>query len=203
MKYFLDTEFHEDGKTIDLLSIGIVAEDGREFYAVNADFDWDRVVAPVTQEAWERTAWLRDNVMPYVRREEGRPRSFIRSDIEAFIWAKPCLGEHKPELWGYYADYDWVAFCQLWGRMIDLPDWLPKFCRDIKQVAVDLGNPQLPTQVSNEHHALADARWNKQAYEFLLQHKHQLEQQAKHERFSPLFEPRFPERLEFGGQSRP
>lgn len=33
MKYFLDTEFHEDGKTIDLISIGIVAEDGREYYA--------------------------------------------------------------------------------------------------------------------------------------------------------------------------
>ncbi len=30
MRYFLDTEFYEDGKTIDLISIGIVAEDGRE-----------------------------------------------------------------------------------------------------------------------------------------------------------------------------
>ena len=29
MKYWLDTEFMEDGKTIDLLSIGIVREDGR------------------------------------------------------------------------------------------------------------------------------------------------------------------------------
>jgi hypothetical protein len=30
MRYWLDTEFIEDGKTIDLISIGIVAEDGRE-----------------------------------------------------------------------------------------------------------------------------------------------------------------------------
>jgi hypothetical protein len=29
MKYFYGTEFIEDGKTIDLISIGIVAEDGR------------------------------------------------------------------------------------------------------------------------------------------------------------------------------
>ena len=35
VKYFFDTEFYEDGKTIDLISIGIVAEDGREFYAVS------------------------------------------------------------------------------------------------------------------------------------------------------------------------
>ena len=34
MRYFYDTEFLEDGETIDLISIGIVAEDGREYYAV-------------------------------------------------------------------------------------------------------------------------------------------------------------------------
>lgn len=32
MKYFIDTEFVDDGHTIDLISIGIVAEDGRELY---------------------------------------------------------------------------------------------------------------------------------------------------------------------------
>lgn len=32
-RYFYDTEFIEDGKTIDLISIGVVCEDGREFYA--------------------------------------------------------------------------------------------------------------------------------------------------------------------------
>lgn len=39
MRYWFDTEFIEDGKTIDLLSIGIVAEDGREFYAENVEAD--------------------------------------------------------------------------------------------------------------------------------------------------------------------
>ena len=34
MRIFYDTEFLEDGKTIDLISIGMVAEDGREYYAV-------------------------------------------------------------------------------------------------------------------------------------------------------------------------
>ncbi|HVX56933.1 MAG TPA: hypothetical protein VHA37_04325 [Candidatus Saccharimonadales bacterium] len=37
MKYFLDTEFIEDGKTIDLISVGIAAEDGRTLYLQNAD----------------------------------------------------------------------------------------------------------------------------------------------------------------------
>lgn len=42
MKYFYDTEFIEDGHTIDLISIGIVAEDGRMYYAVSTEFDASR-----------------------------------------------------------------------------------------------------------------------------------------------------------------
>ncbi len=34
MKIFYDAEFIEDGVTIDLISIAMVAEDGRELYAV-------------------------------------------------------------------------------------------------------------------------------------------------------------------------
>ncbi|MBA3574969.1 MAG: 3'-5' exoribonuclease, partial [Pseudonocardiales bacterium] len=33
MRFFYDCEFIEDGLTIDLVSIGVVDEDGREFYA--------------------------------------------------------------------------------------------------------------------------------------------------------------------------
>jgi len=41
------------------------------------------------------------------------------------------------------------------------------YCRDIKQMADDRGNPQLPKEGKDEHHALADARWNRRAWEFL------------------------------------
>ena len=30
MRYFYDTEFIDDGRTIDLISIGVAAEDGRD-----------------------------------------------------------------------------------------------------------------------------------------------------------------------------
>ena len=52
MKYFLDTEFIEGfhkplfGKKrhfIDLISIGIVCEDGREYYAVSNEFNSGRL----------------------------------------------------------------------------------------------------------------------------------------------------------------
>lgn len=57
MRYWYDTEFHEDGHTVDLISIGIVAEDGREYYAVNHDADWDRV---------KKNEWLCENVVPHL-----------------------------------------------------------------------------------------------------------------------------------------
>jgi hypothetical protein len=42
MKYWMDTEFIERPYTIDLISIGLVAEDGREFYAESSEVDWTK-----------------------------------------------------------------------------------------------------------------------------------------------------------------
>ena len=42
MKYWIDTEFIERPYTIDLISIGMVAEDGREFYAESSEVDWSK-----------------------------------------------------------------------------------------------------------------------------------------------------------------
>ena len=41
VRFFYDCEFIEDGTTIELVSIGVVDEDGREFYAVSTEFDPD------------------------------------------------------------------------------------------------------------------------------------------------------------------
>jgi len=39
VKYFIDTEFIDCEQVIDLISLGVVAEDGREFYAISTEFD--------------------------------------------------------------------------------------------------------------------------------------------------------------------
>ena len=51
-RYFYDCEFIEDGRIIDLVSIGVVDENGREFYAISTEFD-DRAAVP----------WVRRNVL--------------------------------------------------------------------------------------------------------------------------------------------
>ena len=148
LRIWFDTEFIEDGKTIELLSIGMVREDGATYYAESAQADHSRA-----------DDWVKANVLVNLTGET-KPRAQIAKDIVAFAGK-------SPEFWAYYADYDWVVLCQLYGRMIDLPKGFPMFCMDIKQRAMDKGNPQLPKQTGTAHNALADAWWNKDAWEFL------------------------------------
>ena len=79
----------------------------------------------------------------------------------------------NPELWGYYADYDHVLFSQIFGVMVALPPGFPMYTLDIiqevKMRQIREGRKlRLPSQGKGEHNALADARWNKLAWEFLF-----------------------------------
>lgn len=160
MRYWFDTEFIERGPEypIRLLSIGIVAEDGREFYAEAAhasaliSLDFDNF----------GDSWLRDNVLPHLR---GGRSELRRADMSEAIRSFCGPSEFgKPEFWAYYADYDWVVLCQIFGRMIDLPkDW-PMYCRDLKQL-LDEKNIRVAKQdETQEHSAINDARWVRYAW---------------------------------------
>ena len=157
MRYFLDTEFIERGyeDKIQLVSIGIVAEDGRKYYAIASD-------------GWEArpTDWVWDNVLPHLG--DGRRLSRAQIAQEVFFFCNAGFPPY-PEFWGYYCDYDWVLFCGLFGRMVDLPKKWPMYCNDVKQLAHMLGNPRLPKQTTEEHNALADAEDIKAKFEFLTQ----------------------------------
>jgi len=148
MRIWFDTEFIEDGKTIDLLSIGMVREDGWRYYA-----------EPIGTDLSRASPWVVKNVLPHLSGTK-IPRAQIASEIKAFV------GD-KPEFWAYYADYDWVVLCQIFGTMMDLPIGWPMYCRDVKQLCDGLGNPKLPPNRGTEHNALADAKWAQEAWIFL------------------------------------
>lgn len=160
MKVFFDTEFIEDGKTIDLISIGLVCEDGIAYYAISSECDLNKA-----------SPWVQKNVLPYLNygnvvNADPIPRAVIASEIVRLV------GD-KPEFWAYYADYDWVALCQLFGTMMDLPKGWPMYCRDVKQLCDSLGNPKLPKQIGGTHNALEDAKWARDAWKFLTsRHAH-------------------------------
>lgn len=178
---YYDTEFLEDGKTIELISIGLVAEDGREYYAVSADLAALSWRGRKLRRRIRQHSWLMANVVPHLPKAYGdrrlsMPRSWlfdyaspyvksrrqIADDVTAFIRATP-----DPELWAWYGAYDHIALCQLFGRMIDLPGGVPMWTNDLKQECARLGNPKMPEQSVGEHNALADARHNRVMAEFL------------------------------------
>jgi len=78
-----------------------------------------------------------------------------------------------PRFYGYYADYDWVLFAWMFGRMVDLPKEFPFHCIDIKQMMdaegvkrSDKGFPQIDK--SKHHNALSDAVWHMDMYNFVM-----------------------------------
>jgi len=208
MRYFLDTEFMERGRNypIDLISIALVCEDGREYYGLNRDCDLSKAndfvkqkVIPklpkknlnifdsprIRQESllWKPFSTIREEVaeftrcykkVDYVRDNplllSGKLDKFLINNVPRLARKKvtyTCRDEGKPEFWGWYADYDWVIFAQMFGTMMDLPKGFPMYCNDLKQYCNSLGNPDLPSKPKDEHSALADARWNMKAYQFL------------------------------------
>jgi hypothetical protein len=243
MNYYLDTEFIEDfhkplfGRRrhfIDLISIGIVAEDGRQYFAVSNEFDlkyvWNKYDIKWTAEFGSepyREYWLRDNVLKplwiFLRkqisggmkqhtscwesftyshlreliRHFGKSNKRIAKDIELFTAEGAYLEypeavshpvpqaneKYPPTFYGYYADYDWVLFCSLFGRMLDLPKGYPMYCHDLKQMMDNLSltkqwkDDSVPGD--NEHHALADAHWNKKLHQALINTQNKQQQTPK------------------------
>lgn len=41
---------------------------------------------------------------------------------------------NPPVFYTFYGSYDWVAFCSLFGKMIDLPNGFPMYTKDLKQI---------------------------------------------------------------------
>lgn len=115
----------------------------------------------------------------------GKTNKQISEEIKDFVYSKEdvlynhedCKTNHIGEVrsniqfYGYYCDYDWVVFCWLFGKMIDLPKGFPMFAFDIQQQIEEykINKEQLLKEVPQIscHNALQDAIWNKNAYNWI------------------------------------
>lgn len=189
MRYFFDTEFIENGHTIDLISIGIVCEDERTYYAINQDCDFSKaddwvaknVLEPIglSKSGWTETP---DMMSPRIKEQylACKSKEEIKHEVAWFIKSPEIEIDGKyieqnvydfelknaPEFWADYAAYDWVVFCQLFGKMIDLPKSFPMYCNDIQQ---EFTRRKERIEISNswEHNALSDAICVKQMWQIL------------------------------------
>lgn len=179
MKHWYDAEFIEDGKTIDLVSIGIVAEDGREFYAVSSEFNVNKLL---------KRTWLKDNVWPTLPQETHEyhsecdtcqtgivhlaPHKDVWTRVEIAFGVRQFLTgdlshDAEADLWGWFPSYDHVVLCQLWGTMMDKPHGIPARTNCVQQEAQRLDiEGLLPEPPPGQHNALVDARYHRTLWEF-------------------------------------
>jgi hypothetical protein len=176
MRVYHDWEFLEDGSTIKPISVGMVREDGKELY-------YEFLSAPASDIL--RHEWLNANVVPQlsagwntamVTQEANaivKGNLTIQTKVYDFLYeayrADPVRGT---ELWGWYSSYDHVCLAQLFGKMINLPHFIPMWTNDLRQEFYRLGDP-LPysNQVEGVHNALEDAKFIMKQHEWLLEYE--------------------------------
>ncbi len=152
MDFFVNTEYIDLDRSIDLISLGLVGADGREFYAISTEFEpaqaneFVRTVVLPLLEPRDHPAWM--------------SRTAMGSALCAFI------GDQEPRFWSWAAaPWDWMGMAQLFPLEERVPDRWRYTAYDVSLFADVAGlrlNPvdaRLPQPPNDVHHALADARW--------------------------------------------
>jgi hypothetical protein len=178
---YYDWEFYDDGQTIEPVSIGVVDEDGDQYYAVFEGAPMRKMLAH---------PFHRDHIVPYLPTKLVHPHPDsanvsprialdgshpdvksglqIRDEVLKFM----TKDGRMPRLWAYFASYDHVTLAQLWGPMVNMPSLLPKRTNDLAQemerLGLDIGD--MPDQEGRLHKAIDDAIWNRQAHQFLIEY---------------------------------
>jgi hypothetical protein len=150
MLIFLDTEFTSFDHP-ELISMGLVGEDGREFYAERTDYQRDAC-----------SDFVLETVLPLLGRVPGAAcsRSELTDRVRDWFGQLP---EPATVVFDYEADWQLLVDAMLGRPIQKLPD---NFCADKLHLGVSAITHQIFEQALNStytnewplHHALADAR---------------------------------------------
>lgn len=169
MKVFFDTEFTGLHKNTTLISIGLIAEDGRKFYAEFNDYDKSQI-----------DGWLQENVIENLRFDD-RPdwefdpwfhwgdTTFVKNALQKWL-----AQFDKVEMWSDCLAYDWVLFNNIFGHAFSIPDnvyYIPfDICTlfKIKGIDTDISREKFSGFEGDKHNSLYDAEVIKACYEKLV-----------------------------------
>lgn len=179
-RIYFDTEFTGLHQNTTLISLGMVSECGKEFYAEFTDYDNSQV-----------DDWLQKNVIDKLTLQHperqlveylaiGNQESVLGRKESVRKYLEKWLSQFEQiEIWSDCLSYDWVLFCQLWGHAFNIPKniyYIPfDICTTFKEKGVDpdinreiyaFGRPDLTEH--EKHNALWDARVIKACCEKLL-----------------------------------
>lgn len=132
MKIFFDTEFTGLFKDTQLISIGLVSEDNREFYAEITDFDKDKVDNWIIENVLANTVEYGNVNVLDICESENDYYVGTKSDIANYLreWL---MQFDEVELVSDVCHFDMVLFIDLFGTAFDLPQNVCPSCHDINQ----------------------------------------------------------------------
>ena len=128
MKIRFDTEFTGLRKDTTLISIGLVAEDGKSFYGVFTDYNRELC-----------DDWIKENVIgnlylaenlyfPHLMRVEGTREVINKAITKWLLYFKTDI-----QLVSDVCHYDMSLFIDIFGTAFDLPECVSPVCHDINQ----------------------------------------------------------------------
>ncbi len=171
-KIFFDTEFTGIHKNTTLISIGIVSDCGKSFYAEFTDYDKSQI-----------DDFLTKNVLPKLHLEE-KFSSKLGGDILQVKGSKQEIKKHleewlikfeKVQMVADVLAYDWVLFCDIFGTAFDVPKNIHYIPIDIstifyqRGIDVDIDRHKyigVSDKLKNlfSHNSLSDAHLTKECY---------------------------------------
>lgn len=136
MKIFFDTEFTGLHKNTTLISIGLVDENNRTFYAEFSDYNETQC-----------DEWIRENVIKHLKwSKEGPIENFMNQSLDfnktEVYGTKECIRDcigvwlsayDEVELVSDCCHYDMVLFIDIFGSAFDIPKNVNPACHDINQ----------------------------------------------------------------------
>jgi len=183
-KIFLDMEFTGLHKLTTPVSIALVSENGREYYAEFTDYDKLQVDDFIAQMVIKNLT-----LDEYVFERDYDPNAksvlvkgdsdLIRQTLEKWLEQ---FKDDGVEIWGDVPTYDWVLFASIFGSALDIPSHVYYIPLDISTVMRTCGvdpdvnreefayNGAIPKEVdSGKHNALTDAKTMIECYKRLLE----------------------------------
>lgn len=135
-KLFIDLEFTGLHQATTPISLGIISECGKTFYAEFTDYDRTQL-----------NDWLDENIIPNTWVAINEPITSMGEVINESRWAdkhvfgssdyiKPFLEEWLSQfesivIWSDCLAYDWVLFNQIWGHAFSIPENIYYIAMDI------------------------------------------------------------------------
>jgi len=163
-KIFFDTEFTGLHQNTTLISIGLVSECGKTFYAEFTDYDKTQV-----------DEWLQNNVINNLNIPDDDgiqllntfkgDKEYIKEKLE--VWLSQF---EQIEMWSDCLSYDWVLFNQIWGHAFNIPKNIYYIPFDLSTLLLCYGyNPDLSRKEFSgldeiNHNALSDAKMIRMCY---------------------------------------